>query len=98
VSFVPQSRALFPRVTVSDSLSALLAEATSDQMYLDAARELADFIHAHLYNIGNVIQDSISAGDCSTTPNAIMPYNSGLTIEGLSILASITKNASTLGL
>ncbi|KAJ7277196.1 hypothetical protein C8J57DRAFT_1465868 [Mycena rebaudengoi] len=65
---------------------------------LNAARELADFIHAHLYNIGNVIQDSISAGDCSTTPNVIMPYNSGLTIEGLSILASITKNASTLGL
>ncbi|KAJ7266288.1 hypothetical protein C8J57DRAFT_1068922, partial [Mycena rebaudengoi] len=81
-------------------LSALLAEATSDQMYLDAARESADFIHAHLYNPGNVIQDSISAaqGECRTTPNVIMPYNSGLTIEGLSILASITKNASTLAL
>ncbi|KAJ7201221.1 hypothetical protein C8J57DRAFT_1660506 [Mycena rebaudengoi] len=79
-------------------LSALLAEATSDQKYLDAARESADFIHAHLYNVGKVIQDSIAADDCSTTPEVSMPYNSGLTIEGLSILASITKDASTLAL
>ncbi|KAJ7277187.1 hypothetical protein C8J57DRAFT_1061071, partial [Mycena rebaudengoi] len=81
-------------------LSTPLAKATSAQMYLDATRESADFIHAYLYSIGSVIQDSISAaqGDCRTSPNVIMPYNSGLTIEGLSILASITKNASTLAL
>ncbi|KAJ7234555.1 hypothetical protein C8J57DRAFT_1729030 [Mycena rebaudengoi] len=61
-------------------LSALLAEATSDPMYLQAASDAADFIRAHLYTGSHLIQN---------------PDFSGLVIEGLSILFSITKKAST---
>ncbi|KAJ7276843.1 hypothetical protein C8J57DRAFT_1714067 [Mycena rebaudengoi] len=42
-------------------LSALLAEATSDEMYLQAAFEAAEFIHAHLYTDSHDVQYSISA-------------------------------------
>ncbi|KAJ7277179.1 hypothetical protein C8J57DRAFT_1308709 [Mycena rebaudengoi] len=78
-------------------LSALLAEATSDPMFLQAAEESAQFIHAHLYNIANVVQDSISANESASCAigSPVAPYNSGLMIEGLSILNSIAKNAST---
>ncbi|KAJ7479364.1 hypothetical protein B0H11DRAFT_1620857, partial [Mycena galericulata] len=77
-------------------VSALLAEATSDPMYLQAATEAADFFHDHLLNARNEVQDTISAranDSCSDTSN-IEPYNSGLMIEGLSILYSITGNAT----
>ncbi|KAJ7438812.1 hypothetical protein B0H11DRAFT_2254320 [Mycena galericulata] len=78
------------------TVSALLAEATSDPMYLQAATEAADFFHDHLLNARNEVQDTISAranDSCSDTSN-IEPYNSGLMIEGLSILYSITGNAT----
>ncbi|KAF7333712.1 Glycoside hydrolase family 76 protein [Mycena venus] len=77
-------------------LSALLAEATSDQMYLDAATQTADFVHAHLYNINNLVQDSISsrANDSCAVNEVVMPYNSGLMIHGLGILTDITGNAT----
>lgn len=45
--------------TSSVSLSALPAEETEDQMYLNAATASADFIHAKLDNVENVVQDSI---------------------------------------
>jgi hypothetical protein len=69
-------------------------------MYLQAASESADFIHAQLDNIANVVQDGVSArqNDSCSPNNIAEPYNSGLTIEGLSILASITGQASTLQL
>ncbi|KAJ6520988.1 hypothetical protein DFH09DRAFT_1287310 [Mycena vulgaris] len=77
-------------------LSALLAEATSDPMYLQAAWESVDFIHAHLYNVQNVVQDGISASanDACSSETLQEPYNSGLMIEGLAILSSIANNAT----
>ncbi|KAJ7886894.1 hypothetical protein B0H14DRAFT_3431100 [Mycena olivaceomarginata] len=42
-------------------LSALLAEATSDPLYLQAATESVDFIHSHLYNVQNIVQQYISS-------------------------------------
>ncbi|KAJ7468986.1 hypothetical protein FB451DRAFT_1255438 [Mycena latifolia] len=83
------------------NLSALLAEATPDPMYLQAATESAEFIHAHLYNVQNVVQDSISAraNDSCSASSIVGPYNSGLMIEGLAILSSINRNnASTQNL
>ncbi|KIK54171.1 hypothetical protein GYMLUDRAFT_106454, partial [Collybiopsis luxurians FD-317 M1] len=76
------------------SLSALLAETTSNQTYLDAAQNSAAFIHAHLYNIEGVVQDSISArqNDSCSTSDSTGPYNAGLMIEGLATLYSVTKN------
>ncbi|KAJ7908484.1 hypothetical protein B0H13DRAFT_1455483, partial [Mycena leptocephala] len=80
------------------SLSTLLAEATGEDMYLEAAKQSADFIRNHLYNAQNVVQDGISvrANDsCSLNYESFQePYNSGLMIEGLAILYSITQNAS----
>ncbi|KAJ7500040.1 hypothetical protein FB451DRAFT_1549486 [Mycena latifolia] len=78
------------------SLSALLAEATSDAIYLEAATQSADFIHAHLYNVRNMVQDGIDARanmSCSIA-SVEASYNSGLMIEGLAILYSITHNSS----
>ncbi|KAJ6528827.1 hypothetical protein B0H19DRAFT_968839 [Mycena capillaripes] len=94
-------------VTPAARLSALLAEATSDPMYLQAAVESADFIRSQLYSIGNTVQQYIfaDAKDICQTSSAVDPAvplvlardptNSGLMIEGLSILYSITNNAST---
>ncbi|KAJ7117084.1 hypothetical protein C8R44DRAFT_627361, partial [Mycena epipterygia] len=82
-------------------VSALLAEAQpNNPIYLQAAGQSADFIHAHLYNVQNIVQDSISAraNDSCAASSLIEPYNSGLMIEGLAILNSITNNASTQSL
>jgi hypothetical protein len=81
---------------VSVSLSALLAEATSEEIYLQAAFDTAEFIHAHLY-MDFMIQNSISArqNDSCRVDAYIDPGFSGLVIEGLSILASISNKAST---
>lgn len=82
------------------SVSALLAEATGNKTYLDAAINSATFIHSHLYNVQNVVQDNISArkNDSCSVGSGINPYNSGLFIEGLAILDSISGNATTQNL
>ncbi|KAK0449296.1 hypothetical protein EV421DRAFT_1781127 [Armillaria borealis] len=84
-------------VGLATGVSALLAEATGNKTYLDAAIKSATFIHSHLYNIQNVVQDSISArkNDSCSVGSGINPYNSGLFIEGLAILDSISGNATT---
>ncbi|KAJ7652819.1 hypothetical protein DFH06DRAFT_1330913 [Mycena polygramma] len=79
-------------------LSALLAEATSDPMYLQAANKSADFIHAHFYNVRNIVQPFMSASNDSTgceVVSAVDPTNSGLMIEGLAILWSLTQDSVT---
>ncbi|SJL17368.1 uncharacterized protein ARMOST_20918 [Armillaria ostoyae] len=67
------------------SLSALLAEGTSNQTYLDAAIESANFIQSHLLNPSNVVLDSVSSTSnksCSVD-STVHSYNSGIFIEGL---------------
>ncbi|KAF7337078.1 Glycoside hydrolase family 76 protein [Mycena venus] len=78
------------------TLSALLGEATSDPMYLTAAIQAQNFLYAHLMNVLNQVQDSISgrANDSCSLSNIIEPYNSGLMIEGLAVLYSISGNAT----
>ncbi|KAJ6506238.1 hypothetical protein C8R47DRAFT_1066389 [Mycena vitilis] len=85
-----------------DSVSALLAEATTDSMYLEAAAESANFIHSHLYNPKGLVQELITASKSDSNhtsacqvADVLLPMSSGLMIEGLSILSSITKNTST---
>ncbi|ESK87723.1 glycoside hydrolase family 76 protein [Moniliophthora roreri MCA 2997] len=78
--------------------SALLAEATGNQTYLDAATQSADFFRAHLYDKNNIIMDYISAGrndSCPITKGSDDSWNTGHLIEGLAILASITKRPDT---
>ncbi|KAJ7037185.1 hypothetical protein C8F04DRAFT_420451 [Mycena alexandri] len=82
-------------------LSALLAEATSDSVYLKAATESLSFIQSHLYKVNNTVEADISASagssPCSVGSDTD-PTQSGLMIEGLAILSSFTKNASTQNL
>ncbi|KAJ7282665.1 hypothetical protein C8J57DRAFT_1710755 [Mycena rebaudengoi] len=78
-------------------LSALLAEATLDPVYLQAATESADFIQAHLINDAKIVSDTFAAAkdrNCFSDSSRAS-YNSGLVIEGLAVLTSITNNEST---
>ncbi|KAJ7773512.1 hypothetical protein B0H14DRAFT_2965821 [Mycena olivaceomarginata] len=86
---------------LATGLSGLLAETTGKDLYLAAATESADFIHNHLLNAQNIVQDGISvqANDsCAINEEALngdqQSCNSGLMIDGLVILYSITQNAS----
>jgi predicted alpha-1,6-mannanase (GH76 family) len=66
-------------------------------MYLQAASETAEFVRAHLCNVAKLVQDTISAraNDSCAVNEVVGPYNSGLMIHGLGILADITSNATT---
>ncbi|PBK61067.1 hypothetical protein ARMSODRAFT_944313 [Armillaria solidipes] len=78
-------------------VSALLAEATSNKTYLDAAIESANFIQSHLLNPSNTVMaflSSDSSQSCSMDTSAYS-QNTGIFIEGLVILADITRNTST---
>ncbi|KAJ6570897.1 hypothetical protein DFH09DRAFT_1032859, partial [Mycena vulgaris] len=59
--------------------------------------ESANFLHSHLLNGQNIVLDTIfaRANDSCGVSGSIWPLNSGLMIEVLSILRSITQNAST---
>ncbi|KAJ7174857.1 hypothetical protein C8R46DRAFT_1081918 [Mycena filopes] len=87
----------------STGLSALLAEATGDPLYLAAANQSAAFIHAQLYNVQDVVQSFISASasdnPCFVTSNVNPLANeSGIMIEGLAVLAAVTGSKDTLEL
>lgn len=59
-------------------------------MYHDAASLSAQFIKAQLYN-GTIVLHGISLSDCS--PNTdVATHNSGLFIEGLSVLTNYTRS------
>ncbi len=78
----------------------LLAEATSDPMYLQAAAQSAQFLQSHLLTSQGVVEESISAraNDSCGGSSTLLPWNSGLLIEQLAMLASITANATTQAL
>ncbi|KAK0481029.1 hypothetical protein EDD18DRAFT_800939 [Armillaria luteobubalina] len=84
-------------------LSALLAKATSNNTYIDAAVESAHFIQSHLLNISN----SVVLGSIEPSPNCAVDASnlvsdcagSGLFIEGMVVLADIMAyNTSTIDL
>lgn len=77
---------------ISCRLSARLYEKTDNQTYANAAELSAQFITSQLYN-GTIILDSVSLMDCSLGHD-LVTYNSGLFIEGLSVYADITRNAT----
>ncbi|KAF8182500.1 hypothetical protein K438DRAFT_1767418 [Mycena galopus ATCC 62051] len=78
------------------AVSALMAGATSDPIYLNAALDSLDFITAQLF-AQNLVLNGIAADSC-TVDNAAYMYINGLFIEGLAVLYSITNNASTQAL
>ncbi|EEB91945.1 hypothetical protein MPER_09619 [Moniliophthora perniciosa FA553] len=81
-------------------VSALLAKIKQNSTYLDSALQTAEFIRGHLVNVNNAVQDVISAKleDKCATVDVVKPHASGLAIEGLVTLASITKNETIIQL
>ncbi|KAJ7277182.1 hypothetical protein C8J57DRAFT_1308719 [Mycena rebaudengoi] len=78
-------------------LSALLAEATSDDVYLKTALDSVDFLYAHLISTQNMFENAISADSCEVDPQP-NSFGAGLFLEGLAVLSSLTHNASTQSL
>ncbi|KAJ7228050.1 hypothetical protein C8J57DRAFT_1730664 [Mycena rebaudengoi] len=78
-------------------LSALLAETTNDSVYLQAANDSATFIQAHLFdNDGRVMNSIHAAKDFKCFADDYpWSFNSGLTIQGLAVLSSMTNSTST---
>ncbi|KAE9401141.1 hypothetical protein BT96DRAFT_918985 [Gymnopus androsaceus JB14] len=68
-------------------LSALLAEATSNQTYMEAAQSTFTFFTSVLISDG-IVRDGIPGNSCGQGGNAY-PYNSGLVMEGMAILNSL---------
>jgi hypothetical protein len=76
-------------------LSSLLAEATSNQTYRDAATLSAQFIHNHLLDQNsNMIADGFNVDSCSGFSGALFSYNTGLAIEGYATLVSQTGDST----
>jgi hypothetical protein len=77
-----------------------LAEAIPDPMYLQAAAQSAQFLQSHLLASQGVVEESISgrANDSCQGSSTLLPWNSGLLIEQLAVLTSITANTTTQAL
>ncbi|PBK61076.1 hypothetical protein ARMSODRAFT_1089927 [Armillaria solidipes] len=84
--------------SLASGVSALLAEATFNQMYIDAAIESANFIQSNLLTQSNIVWGTIESSSnqtssCSLIP-VVTPHGSGSFIEGLVILVGIPHNIS----
>ncbi|KAG2341871.1 endo-1,6-alpha-mannosidase [Suillus weaverae] len=76
-------------------LSAHLAATTRNSTYTHAAILSATFIKATNMNSGDLVLDTINAQDCTRSSSSwLFTYNSGKYIEGLSVLAFVTGDAS----
>ncbi|KZV75883.1 hypothetical protein PENSPDRAFT_14787 [Peniophora sp. CONT] len=74
------------------AVSAYLYEATSNATYLSAAQLSLDFMLNYLWN-GTIVYDSFVTDSCSIpTKSAVLSYDQAWFIEGLSVMANITKN------
>ncbi|ESK90017.1 glycoside hydrolase family 76 protein [Moniliophthora roreri MCA 2997] len=75
--------------------TALLVEATMNSTYINSAIETESFYYFHLRNPQGVLQDGIEAATCAPTGfETELPCNSGLMMEGLAVLSSVTQNAT----
>ncbi|KAF7335021.1 Glycoside hydrolase family 76 protein [Mycena venus] len=75
-------------------LSGLLAEATSQPMYRQAAQQSINFLQTHLYNSQNLVEESITSGGSKncTVQSSLVVWYTGFMIEAVAILASITDS------
>ncbi|KAK7045837.1 hypothetical protein VNI00_007251 [Paramarasmius palmivorus] len=80
-------------------LSALLAEETPNTTYLDVAGRSSAFMRNNMFGTQGVVQSIDIRGSC-TNPQLYDPIveHTGLWIEGLSVLTSITGNFSMVDL
>ncbi|ESK83137.1 glycoside hydrolase family 76 protein [Moniliophthora roreri MCA 2997] len=80
------------------TLSTLLYESSSNYTYLNAARQSAEFIRLHLYQPPGLILQFISNQNCTRAIGVSPIHPTGLWIQGLSILSSVTGNSSMIAL
>jgi len=67
---------------------------TRDSKYTNAALQSAKWIESHNINADNIILDTVNSHDCTRSPATwLFTYNSGKYVEGLSVLADITKDS-----
>ncbi|KAE9399367.1 endo-1,6-alpha-mannosidase [Gymnopus androsaceus JB14] len=77
------------------TLSAFLAEATSDDTYTDAATLSAQWIQNLQINSDGIVLDSVDGEDCTRSASSwLFTYNSGKALEGLSVLKDVTGNTA----
>ncbi|VDB91820.1 unnamed protein product [Peniophora sp. CBMAI 1063] len=76
------------------SLSGYLYNATRNATYLETAELGATFMQSNAYHPGNPIPAGINASDCTIQDPNIFSWNTGLYIQGMAVLASITGNTS----
>ncbi|KAI3605426.1 glycoside hydrolase family 76 protein [Moniliophthora roreri] len=74
--------------------TAYLAEATTNQTYIDLAIETETFYYYHLRNFQGAFLDGIDAATCTPGTEDAHPYNAGLMMEGLAVLANVTRNTT----
>lgn len=78
-------------------LSAYLYEATNNQTYLEAASLSQKFIQAHLTDAStSCIKDLIFLNDCSYPNNFIVTYNTGLYLEGITVLGHTINDTNLI--
>ncbi|KAJ3977497.1 endo-1,6-alpha-mannosidase [Lentinula raphanica] len=77
------------------TLSAFLAETTSNATYKNAAILSAQWIQNLQISDSGIVLDGVNAVDCTRTPASwLFTYNSGKYLEGLSVLKDITGAAN----
>lgn len=75
-------------------ISAFLAEITGDSKYTNAALLSAKWIEAHNINADHIVLDTVNGHDCTRSPATwLFTYNSGKYVEGLSVLADVTRDS-----
>ncbi|KAL0572026.1 hypothetical protein V5O48_009932 [Marasmius crinis-equi] len=77
-------------------LSASLAAVTSNRTYFDFAEASVEFIQRHFYQGNGLFGNYLNVNDCSVPPKPPFPYDTGCIIHALSLVASLTQNASTI--
>ncbi|KZV59923.1 hypothetical protein PENSPDRAFT_760252 [Peniophora sp. CONT] len=75
------------------TLSAYLYESnTSNTQYLAYANLTGNYLHRHLYN-GTIMLDTTDVATCLLDKKTVLTYNTGYTLEGIAVLANLSKGA-----
>ncbi|KAF7304114.1 Glycoside hydrolase family 76 protein [Mycena indigotica] len=79
-------------------LSAMLAQATSNTTYLDAAVASVSFIRTHLWDAPRGLpMAALAADSCAVTDTSLQSNNAALLVEALSVLSVITGGDARVG-
>uniref|UniRef100_A0A0W0F7I8 Glycoside hydrolase family 76 protein n=1 Tax=Moniliophthora roreri TaxID=221103 RepID=A0A0W0F7I8_MONRR len=83
-----------------DSLSASLYKITSNETYLSAANTTANFLRSHMYRDQGLIVSTLSGkqGDQCQAQQDTPPLSTGMLMQGVSLLNSITSSVDDVAL